>query len=70
MQVVVREQLGPQLGKKAIMDCIFPKGSVAELVGWQSFCADGEGSNPPGSTCHVGEEMISSLGNCLMISFC
>ncbi len=37
LQVVVREQLGPQLGNKAIREWQFPKESVAELVGRQAF---------------------------------
>ncbi len=39
LQVVVCEQLGTQLGNKAIMEWGFPKGSVAKLVGAQAFCA-------------------------------
>jgi hypothetical protein len=45
LQVVVREQLGPQRGNKAMMERVLSKESVAELVGRQADCAEDEGSN-------------------------
>ena len=48
LQVVVREQLGPQLWYKAIIDQGICKGSVAHLIRHQTFCAGGSGSNPVG----------------------
>ncbi len=70
LQVVVREQLGPQLGNKAMMEWGVPKGSVAELVGQHAFCADDEGSNLSRGTCNISKWMLVSLGSWMITSFC
>ncbi len=70
LQVVVREQLGPQLGNKVMMELYYPKGSVAELVGRQDFCVEYEGSNPLGGTWKMKRKWRLSLGRWMISIFC
>ena len=56
-----REQLGPQLGYKAIIDQVICKGSVAHLVRRQTFCAGGSESKPVNPLYDLIKFMLSKV---------
>ncbi len=72
LQVVVREQLGPQLGNKAMMEWEFSKESVAELVTGRatgSLCWR-LGFKSYGGTWKMNGKWCLSLGRWMISSFC